>query len=102
MHRNNAKYSPLGKQYSIECDYGTAIVYAKFQYSPHTGRVNRSNQYWALRKWFNHWFYSSGWGGRFKLMGWQTFPSGAQFLVEHFGPNSIALAEPNSSELPRG
>ena len=82
----------LGRSYRIESDYGIAFVYARFDYSPRTGRVNRSNQYWALLKWFDHWFGSDGWVGRYGLMGWQTFPSGARFLVERFEPNEVGAS----------
>ena len=80
---------PLGRTYRIESDYGIAIVYSRFHYEPHRQRLIRSNQYWALLKWFNHWFGSDGWVGRYDLMGWQSFPSGARFLVERFEPNEL-------------
>lgn len=79
----------LGRSYRIESDYGIATVYSRFHYEPHRQRLIRSNQYWALLKWFNHWFASDGWSGRYELMGWQTFPSGAIFLVERFEPNEL-------------
>ena len=79
----------LGRLYRIETDYGVVTVYFRFRYEQHRQRLVRSNQYWALLKWFNHWFGSDGWVGRYELMGWQTFPSGARFLVERFEPNEV-------------
>ena len=86
---NGTSFSPLGRTYRIESDYGIAFVYAKFDCGTRTGQLSQHNQYWALLKWFNHWFGSDGWAGRYELMGWQTFPSGARFLVERFEPNEL-------------
>lgn len=86
---NEGLSGKIGRTYRVESDYGVATVYFRFRYEQHRQRLVRSNQYWALLKWFNHWFGSDGWVGRYELMGWQTFPSGARFLVERFEPNEL-------------
>ena len=89
MTADSLQFRRIGRKYRIESDYGIATVYSRFHYEPHTRRLIRSNQYWALLKWFNHWFGSDGWVGCYEPMGWQTFPSGARFLVERFEPNEL-------------
>ena len=89
---NHTSFSPLGRTYRVDSDYGVAIVYFSFRYEQHRQRLVRSNQYWALLKWFNHWFASDGWGGRYDLLGWQTFPSGARFLVKRIEPNEVGAS----------
>lgn len=81
-------FSSLGYRYRIESDYGVALVFVRYEYDRSTDTLKKGKHYWVLKKWFNYWFQSNGWHGRYELLGWQQFPSGVRFLVENFEPNA--------------